>query len=631
MNSSERDDLETRVAQAIAAHQRGEFAVAEATYLATLATEPEHFDALHYLGLLRHQQGNNEIAMELLNKALAVNPHAPNLSYNRGVILQAMGRRAEAIAAYRQTLALQNHYPLAYSNLGTLLRLEGELEQAKQCYQEALRQDPNCAEALNNLGVIARTENDHEAVIEHCQRALALNPRLVESHVNLAYAYGGLNRLGDALQAIRTAVGMDMDDRLITEHSALIMHLHYMDEFSPQSIFDEHRIWAQRYADPLTPRNPVFSNVRDPERRLRVGYVSQDFFLHSVAYFFESLSANHDHSQFEIFCYSNVKNPDYVTERLKTQVDHWREVRDLKDEQLAEFIRRDEIDILVDLSGHTPGNRLLAFARKPAPIQMTGIGYPDTTGMRAMDYRITDAWCDPVGISDPLHSETLLRLAHGFLAYRPHDFATEVAPAPALKNGYVTFGSFNLWLKVSPATIALWVRILHEVPNSRLLLKYKKLDDPAVRKSIVEKFVEQGISEERLILLGHSATPIEHLRCYEQMDIALDPFPYNGTTTTCEAMWMGVPVITLAGDSHVSRVGVSLLNAAGMPQLVANNEQEYVALAAALASDHQQLATLRASMRDLLAQSPLTNGPLLTQSLEQAYRAIWQDYCRQAQ
>jgi protein O-GlcNAc transferase len=355
--------------------------------------------------------------------------------------------------------------------------------------------------------------------------------------------------------------------------------------------------------------------------------VSCDFRRHSVFYFIEPLLAQHDRRQVEVFCYSDVLTADEQTERIKRAADVWRDVAPLDDAQLAERVREDRIDVLVDLMGHARGGRLLAFARRPAPVQMTYLGYPNTTGVDAIGYRLTDEWVDPTGAADGWHTEKLVRLAHGFLCYRPDPDAPDVSESPALRNGFVTFGSFNNLAKVSVATMRLWGRILRDVPGSRLLLKYRSLGDEPTCAIVRQRMAQADVPVDRVDMVGPEPDHRTHLASYARVDVALDPFPYNGATTTCEALWMGAGVVTLAGIVHAGRVGVSILTRAGLGELVATDENAYFGIATNLARDIDQLARMRRQMRDRVSGSPLRDEPALARDVEAAYRKMWMEWC----
>ena len=399
----------------------------------------------------------------------------------------------------------------------------------------------------------------------------------------------------------------------------------YLPEQNPDEILAEHRRWAQVHAN-VPGGVPRYANSRDPARRLRVGYVSADFRSHAVGFFFEPLLANHDRNVVEAVCYSGVARPDATTERLRSMASQWRDIGGLSTEQVASMIRADGIDILVDLAGHTSGTRLKVFAHKPAPVQVTYLGYPTTTGLPVMDYRFTDELADPEG-EDVYYTEKLLRLPGAFLCYRPLDNCPPVSPLPAMEKGYVTFGSFNNLSKISPSVISLWVKLLQEVPGSRLFVKNPSLTDTATRERYYGLLEKQGATRDRVELQGRTATQAEHLALYSRLDIALDTFPYNGTTTTCEAIWMGVPVITLAGQRHAGRVGVSILSNAGFGEWIARTPEQYITLAAGLAADVKKLAALRANLRQRMSDSPLCDGQVFARKVETAYREIWRAWC----
>jgi predicted O-linked N-acetylglucosamine transferase (SPINDLY family) len=500
---------------------------------------------------------------------------------------------AKAIEFYEKAIHLQPEYAPTYLGLGAAYDESDRLGQAIAAYQQALQLQPDDAVTLSQLGRSLKHQGRIQEAIDCWRRALRHNPNHASVNLNL------------------------------------LTSLHYSPDCEPSKIYAEYQQWAERHATPLAQLIKPFRNDRNPERRLRIGYVSGDFYSHAVACFLEPLLAAHDHSDFEIICYASNQNRDTTTQQLQAYADRWREIYTLDDEQLADLIRQDEIDILVDLSGHTKNNRLSVFARKPAPVQVTYLGYPNTTGLNTINYRLTDAWADPVGQTEHLHTEELVRLPYGFLCYQLPADSPEVSPLPALTSQPITFGSFNKLAKVNPEVIGNWARILKAVPDSRLLLKSQSLADPGTRNYVQERFQQHGIKPDRLELIGWIPNRNQHLTLYGEVDIALDTFPYNGTTTTCEAMWMGVPVITLAGQTHVSRVGVSLLSSVGLEELIADSAEDYIQKAIALANNLERLQELRATLRERMQATPLTNAKLITQSLEDAYRTMWQHWCSQ--
>ncbi len=455
------------------------------------------------------------------------------------------------------------------------------------------------------------------------ERGLALAPEQAEAHNNLGKAYQELGRMAEAVAHYRQA--LTLRPAYAEAHSNLLMTLAYLPDCSSRDLFAEHQVYGRRQARRVLPH----ANPRVPERPLRVGYVSGDFRHHVVGFFMEPVLAAHDRGRVRVFCYSDTLRPDAVTARLKTLADDWRETGGSGDETVAARIQADGIDILVDLAGHSAFNRLPVFARKPAPVQVSWLGYPGSTGLEAVDYRLVDPVSDPEGAADRWASEARVRLRDGFLCYRPPQGSEEIpqGPAPMDANGYPTFGSFNNLNKLTPPVAALWAALLHRVPKARLVLKGRQLADAAVARAVRATFAGHGVTGDRLDLLGWTAGSQAHLATYRRVDIALDPFPYNGTATTCEALWMGVPVVTMEGDRHAARMGASLLARVALEVLVAADAGTYLEIAASLAADPQRVAWLRADLRRRMAASPLCNAPDLARRIEAAYRIMWQRWC----
>ena len=410
------------------------------------------------------------------------------------------------------------------------------------------------------------------------------------------------------------------------EHSTLLFDLNYLAGADPIEVRAEHERWAKRFALPHVLHCAPARTDLNPDRRLRVGFISPDFRGHSVSFFFLPVLQHLDRTAVETFCYAYVDRPDDMTNMLRAASDHWRDVASMPDEEIARQVRADRIDILVDLAGHTSDNRLLVLARRPAPVQATYLGYPNTTGTTAVDWRIVDRATDPAH-ADAYAVERLMRLDRCFLAYRPIDYP-EVLDPPCLANGHVTFGSFNNVAKLNDTVFETWAATLHRVPASRLLLKHDMSHDPVVRDRIADAFGRRGIAADRIELIQRTRGRVDHLATYGRVDIALDTFPYNGTTTTCEALWMGVPVVTLAGAVHAGRVGVSLLQTLGLASCIAQDLREYALTATQLAGSPGLLATLRRMLRGEMAASPLMDEVGLGASLTAAFRAMWQDHCR---
>lgn len=638
--------------------QTGRFGEARALVEDICRAEPGDAEAWFLLGAINGQMGLFDETIACCRRAIAIQPDYADAHYNLAQALMHRLRFAEAAEAYRHVVQRHPGHAVAFDNLGYALQQTGQYEEAVACHRRALQLQPRNAEALNNLGNASLGLGRKEEAVECYRQALQINPNYAEASNNLATA---LQRLGDYREAERAfldalrarpgyaAARTNYGTLLLAEgrhaeaevqlraalrdqpdaskaRSGLLFCLNYH-SIDAALIFREHREWDARHAAALGVGS-AHANRPDPERRLRIGYVSPDLRTHSVAFFFESLLRHHDAALFETICYADVARPDATTARLQSLAGSWRNVAGQPPARVAEQIREDGVDILVDLAGHTGQDLMLAFARKPAPVQVTYLGYPNTTGLSAMDYRFTDAWADPPGQTEAWHSETLVRLPHGFLCYEPRPEADIlVAPPPAVRNGYITFGSFNNVAKVTPDVVALWALILKRVPGARLLLKSKALQDISVRERYHNMFSREGIDAGRVELHGWIPSPGSHLALYDRIDIALDPFPYNGTTTTCEALWMGVPVITLAGRLHAGRVGVSLLSQIGLTEFIAENPERYLGKAVELAGDADRRATLRSELRERMKRSSLCDGASFARDVESAYRDMWRQWC----
>jgi predicted O-linked N-acetylglucosamine transferase (SPINDLY family) len=603
---------EGRLAEAIAAQRQA------------IALEPTLAEAHYNLGVVLALHGQFAEAAAAYRKALALKVHYPEAHYNLGVVLEHQGQREEAMAAYREAIVRKPDFSDAYYNLGNLLKKNGQLDEAMTAYRQALARKPDFPEAWGNLGSTLRDQGQFDEAVAAYRRALALKPDFAEVYNNLGTALGEMGLSEEASAVFRQALAFDSN--MSAAHSNLLCSFHYLPSYGLEVIAEEHRRWNRQHGVPLAQFMVPHGNNRDPERRLRIGYVSPDFRQHAVAPMVLPLVASHDRSGFEIFCYGQVERPDAMTERFRQAADHWRDTTVWSDDQMAAAIRQDQIDILVDLAGHTAGNRLLVFARKPAPVQVARQGYPDTTGLETIDYRISDSYADPPGLSDRLHTEKLVRLPETNWIYQPSEEAIALEVTP-LAEGPVTFGCFNNLAKVTEPMLRLWAKILAAVPGSRLLLKARALATESVQARVRAILAQEGIAPERVELGGWRMTAREHLALYNRVAIALDPFPYQGTTTTCEALWMGVPVVSLAGQTHVSRVGVSLLHNVGLPELIGQNAEEYVRIAVALAQDRRRLEELRAGLRERMRQSPLLDWSSFARHMEAAYRQMWRTWC----
>jgi protein O-GlcNAc transferase len=590
-----------------------------------LAQSPRHADALYLLGVIASQLGKTDNAIEFIDQAIGINPTNAQYHFALGALLSERGRPAAAIAAYRKAVQLKPDFSQAYTNLSFSLRQNQQIEEAIAAARIGVQLQPGAAFPLINLGTALHSARRLPEAIAVFRQAIQLQPNYALAHNNLGNLLKEQGELEEAIAELRHAV--QLEPTAPRFHSNLLYSLHSHPDYNPAQIYQEALRWSAQHTDSLSAAIRSHTNDPSPDRKLKIGYVSPDFREHSVARFLLPLLSHHDRAQFEIHCFSTVLFADQTTAQFREIADRWHEVGGLKEEQLAELIHREQIDILVDLAGHTAGHRLMTFARKPAPIQIAWLGYPGTTGLRTIDYRLTDAIADPPGPTDSLHTEQLIRLPQTAWCYSPQP--NLVLPPRNIRdeNEPITFGSFNNISKVNSYVLALWCSILQKVPNSKLLLKAVGLGSSAIQDRLRKTFHLAGIAPDRLDLRGSALHIAEHLSMYNDMDIALDTFPYNGTTTTCEALWMGVPVISLAGQTHVSRVGASLLSSARLPELLAANPDDYIQIAVALANDNPRLQELHSTLRQRMEQSPLMDATHFTRNIEAAYRQAWRQWC----
>ncbi|MGE5567597.1 MAG: tetratricopeptide repeat protein [Rhodospirillales bacterium] len=592
------------------------FAEAEALCRESLGRQPGDAEAANFLGIALQMQGRYADAIASYRGALEGRPEYAEAHHNLATCYLARNRLEEAIACAKEALRIHPRYAEAHNTLGHALARSGWTEDAIASYRLALALKPGWAEALSNLASALIETNRLEQAVKAAKEAAEADPKFFPAFSNLGTALYQQGRVEEGVESFRQALALRPD--FAPAHSNLLYCLNYDARWRPEEVFEEHRAWGAFHKRPAPRPSAGGRALR------RIGYVSPDFREHSCAWFIEPVLRAHDRGVFEIHLFS-AGRPDAATPRFQALACRWHDIRGLTDDEAAELVRREKIDILVDLAGHTANNRLAVFARRPAPVAVTWIGYPNTTGLEAIDYRLTDAWCDPPGATEHLHTETLVRLPRGFSCYQPPANTPEPVAPPVLAAGHITFGSFNALPKVRPAVVAAWATILRRVPGSRLLLKSRALADGEARRRILAMFADHGIEEARIEIAGTTPSHAQHLAFYNRVDIALDTFPYHGTTTTCEALWMGVPVVVLTGATHVSRVGVSLLERVGLGELAVNDEAAYIECAAALAGDVPKLKEIRAGLRGRMAASPLTDAAGFTRELEAAYRRMWEE------
>ena len=626
--------LAKSLSEALALHQAGRLDEAAALYARIRAVAPKNFDAAHLAGTLALQQERFGAAAATLTEARRLEPRSAVCAMRLGVALCALGRPGKAEGELRAALVLDPAFPEAWFHLGRALEQLGRTGEAVVAAERAVAARPGYAEAHDYLGGLLAASRGHADAEPHFRiatelqpdfargwcnlgislvyagrlteaissfdRALALDPRLHHAWAGRGLALERCHRIREAVEDYGRALAGDPGNH--QARSARLLALHYLGDVSREALLREHLAFGEAAEADEAPREVGLQP--DPDRRIRVGFLSPNFRNHSVARFFEPLLSNLDAARIEVFLYHDHPVVDDESERLRRAAAHWRHVAGRSHAALESLVRADKLDVLVDLAGHTELNRLPLFARRLAPVQATYLGYPDTTGLRSIDYRLVDAITDPAG-ADEFCTEKLVRFAPTAWCYAPPEDAPHPAPPPSARGGPVTFGSFNNYAKITDETLRAWGRLLAAVPGSRLVLKSFGLGAPALRAAARARLAEAGIDPDRAELLDHAASASAHLAAYARLDVALDTFPYHGTTTTCEALWMGVPVVTLAGDRHSSRVGMSLLAAAGRSEWIASDWDEYVCIAAGLGAGAGRLAAVRTSLREEMRRSVL--------------------------
>jgi protein O-GlcNAc transferase len=605
----------------IASQTKGQIDNAIASYQRAVVLRPDFADAFISLGNASQAKGELDKAIAFFQRAMALRPDYPEPYVILGVALQEKGEWDQAMACHRRAIAIKPDLVEAQINLGNVLREKGELREAIACYERAATLKPDVAMIYNNAGVALQAAGRIDEAIASYQRALVLQPDLAQAHNNIGISYQAQGRIDEAIACFKRAVELKPDYTQADSNQLFALHL--SPRYDSHAILQEHLRWNQYHALPQKKHIRPHTNDRTPDRQLRIGYVSADFREHVVGWNLLPLLKEHDPKSVEIFCYSDVRQPDAITEQIQLHAKGWRKIMGVSDDRVSETIRHDQIDILVDLAQHTIHNRLLVFARKPAPVQLTYLGYSSTTGMETMDYRLSDPDMDPPDIDLSCYREKTIRLPETYWCYQPGGPTPDVSPLPAMTTGYITFGCLNNFAKVSTEALDLWAVILRQVPRSRLLLHTKS---GSQRQAATERFAHHGISADRLEFVGQHPWA-EYIRQYNRIDIALDPFPYGGGITTCDSMYMGVPVVTLSGRTAVGRGGRSILSNVGLPELVAYDPPQYVSIAAELAADLPKLSQIRSTLRQRMQQSPLMDAPRFARNIESAYRQMWRAWC----
>ncbi|MCD6393576.1 MAG: tetratricopeptide repeat protein [Planctomycetes bacterium] len=584
--------------------------------------KPESVDVFDSIGRALVALGRKEEAVERFGKAIKLQKDIKNV-HLLVESMQRMGESDRAVEVLEEMLDVNPQRPEVMFELGLLFERTNRLDKAERYYKEVIKSGPHSA-TYDHLGCICIKMMRMSEAVYYLRKAMELLPDNTGIWNNLAYALIQLGEAQEGVDLLRKVV--DMTPGYSKGHSNLLSSLHYLPELDQQMIFEEHKRWGQRYA-PISMARTSHDNTVEPERKLRIGYISPDFKRHVVNYYFEPLLDSHNRDVVEVYGYGNVDRPDPTTGRLQKKFDCYRNIRGVNDDAVTRIIEQDKIDILIDLAGHFRNNRLLVLARKPAPVQVTYLGYCDTTGMEAVDYLLTDNVLTPPELQK-FYTEQAAYLPGGFVCYTPPENAPDVTPLPAAKKGHVTFGAFTTNLRFNRPLLKVWAEILKLIPNSRLLLGFHSGGDEATQDRYLSQFAEYGVSRERIEISGWKSHT-EYIKQYNDVDIVFDTFPENGGTTTCEALWMGVPVISLAGQHQNSRIGLSILSHIGMESFAVETPSEYIAKAVAIAHDPENLMEIRASMRSRMTNSSFCNAKRLAHDVETAYRRMWRRWCRE--
>ena len=616
------DSIEVYNYLGVLQHEQGKFTEAEASYRKMIALKPDLAEVYNNLGNTLNEQGKFIEAEASFRKAIALKPEYFEVYYNMGIMLNVQHKFNEAEESYKKTLAIKPDYVEAYNNLGNTLNEQGKFIEAEASFRKAIALKPDHVQAYNNLGITLDEQGKFIEAEASFRKAISLKHDYTEAYSNLGNTLNEQGKLEEAIENYDKAIILKVD--YFKAYSNKNFCLNYSSSYSPLYIYKQHLKFEKQFGG-FKAKSPLSVKIKKKSNeRLRIGYVSGDFRAHSVAYFFKPLLQNHNSHVVETFCYYNNNFIDKITNNIMTTCDHWRSIFGITDSEIFKIIRKDKIDILVDLSGHTGKNNLLVFAQKPAPIQVTWLGYPNTTGLSSIDYRFTDIIADPVGEADDLHSEKLLRLPNGFLCFQGNEKVLSKSNPPQTHYDYITFGSFNNLSKITSEVIDVWSKILNLIPKSHLILKCRKLKHN--KDYYYELFKNKGIDKDRIQLYEHLPSTSDHLELYNSVDIGLDPFPYNGATTTCEALWMGVPVITLLGDRHAGRVGASILTNVGLKDFIARDIDSYINLAVKMSANTKKLKEIRMTLRRQMQESLLCDARSFAGNVETSYKDMWHNY-----
>jgi predicted O-linked N-acetylglucosamine transferase (SPINDLY family) len=600
--------------------QLGRIQEAIASTRRALELSPGDAQAHFNLGGMLEAVERTEDAVACYQNAVAIQPGFAAAYDNLGNALHKLGRFAEAETAYRRSLDLRPADLKTHKNLARVLHDQGRLAEADAEYRRVISNYPTDAEVYSNLGSVQASDRKYDDAIRLYRQALEMRPGDALTMTNLGNALKESGRLDEAIQWFRKSWATTPDPRT---GDCLMIAIHLHPDFTPPRIAEEHQHWEDAFARPVAPVGNSYPNDRNADRRLRIGYISPQFGDQIVGHCILALFENHDHEKFEVFCYSDTRRSDEMTERFRQMADVWRNVVGVSDEALAAMVRQDQIDVLVDLTMHMDRNRLLVFARKPAPVQITWIGYPSTTGLHAIDYRLSDRFLDPPapdggpGVNEPFYSERTILLPNSYWCYRPLEGLPAASEPPSLRNRFVTFGCLNSFNKISDLTIRLWAGVLKAVEGSRMLILAPR---GSPRERVLSSFEQHGIRADPVGFLYRKPRR-QYMELYHQIDIGLDTFPYTGHTTTLDSLWMGVPVVSMTGTTAVSRGGLSVLSNLGLQELCGNGPETFAEIAANLVRDRDRMTKLRSTLRQRMADSPLTDGRRFARDIESIYRS----------
>ena len=614
-------NIEKTLKLAIENHKKNNFQEAEKLYKEILKINSGHFESIFLLGTLSIAIKNYDKAIQLLKEAILIQPKHAQSHNNLGAAYKELGKTEEAMSYYQKAISINSDYADAHNNLGIIFNELGEIQKAITCYQKAINIKPDYADAHYNLGNALHKLNKHQESIKSYEKVIEINPIYAAAYYNLGNALSVLGEFKKAISYYQRAINSEKNH--IFAYNNMLFTLLYLEDADPKFCLSQ----AKEFRSSLKLINDdLLQKYRfdTKPKKLRVGFVSGDLREHPVGFFLLNTIKNLKNKNLELFAYSNYKIKDKINIKLKSHFTNWREIESQSNMDVINIIRKDKIHILIDLSGHSDKNRLPIFINKPAPIQATWISYPGTTGIPEIDYIIGDQFVTPENESKHF-AEKIFRLPNMWLSFTPPDFDVKISELPAIKNRYITFGSFNHLSKINKKVIFLWSKILKSVPNSKIFLKTKQLNDIYLKKKIIDEFKKNGIDLNSIILEGGSPRN-ELLDSYNKVDIALDPFPYSGGVTSLEAIWMGVPVLTKKGFRFVSHTTESINHNSGMSDWVANNENDYVEKAIKFSDNLKLLTKINKNLRQTALKSPLFDSTVFAEQLNNAFWEMWNNF-----